>query len=44
MVLNSKENGISTLTRDMVEDIKFGAMVAYMRDTGKMIKLMVVVG
>jgi len=38
---NMKESGICNQVSDMVEAIKFGAMVAYMRATGKMIRLMV---
>lgn len=36
-----KESGICNQVSDTVEAIKFGAMAAYMKATGKMIKLMV---
>lgn len=38
---DTKVSGTKTLTREMVEDIKFGLMDHYMKDTGRMTKLMV---
>lgn len=35
-----KENGMKLLIKEMEEDIKFGVMDHYMKDTGKTIKLM----
>jgi hypothetical protein len=36
-----KENGMKKQIKEMVEAIKFGLMVLYMKVTGRMIKLMV---
>ena len=33
-----KESGVRRQTRGMVEDIRFGAMAASMKDTGRMTK------
>ena len=36
-----KESGMNKLIREMVVDTKYGQMDLYMRDIGKMTKLMV---
>lgn len=35
-----RESGMCILIKDMVEDSKYGAMEVYMKDIGRMIKLM----
>ena len=40
MVLSMKVSGIPRLNKDMVEDIKGMLTVLYMKDTGRMTKLM----
>ena len=38
-----RESGMKTLTKEMEKDIRFGQMDLYTKDTGRMIKPMVVV-
>lgn len=38
MVLDMKVNGMKKRIKEMAEGTKFGQMVLFMRDTGKMIK------
>lgn len=40
MKLGIRVNGFQALKSEMGEDSKFGQMVLYMRDTGKIAKLM----
>jgi len=40
MVLNMRESGTLKLILEMVKDIKYGQMVHFMKDTGKMIRQM----
>lgn len=41
MVQNMKANGILKLIKKTVKDIKYGLMVLFTKDIGKMAKLMV---
>ena len=42
MVLTMKVNGTPRLSKDMVEDTKYGVMEVFMKDIGRVIKQMVV--
>ena len=38
MGLDMKESGMKRQIKEMEEDIKYGRMAAYMKDTGRMIR------